>query len=53
MTMVNGVGAWVGSILSGMAVDYFSVDGVKRLANYLAGVCRICSFSRSDIFLWV
>jgi NHS family xanthosine MFS transporter len=30
MTMVNGVGAWVGSILSGMAVDYFSVDGVKQ-----------------------
>ena len=29
MTMVNGVGSWVGSILSGMAVDYFSVDGVK------------------------
>ncbi|KLV66204.1 nucleoside permease [Citrobacter murliniae] len=29
MTMVNGVGAWVGSILSGMAVDYFSVDGIK------------------------
>ncbi|VUS59820.1 nucleoside permease [Klebsiella spallanzanii] len=29
MTMVNGVGAWVGSILSGMAVDYFSIDGVK------------------------
>ncbi|MDI9799988.1 nucleoside permease [Citrobacter koseri] len=29
MTMVNGVGAWVGSILSGIAVDYFSVDGVK------------------------
>lgn len=29
MTMVNGVGAWVGSILSGMAIDYFSVDGVK------------------------
>lgn len=29
MTMVNGIGAWVGSILSGMAVDYFSVDGVK------------------------
>lgn len=29
MTMVNGVGAYVGSILSGMAVDYFSVDGVK------------------------
>lgn len=29
MTMVNGVGAYVGSILSGLAVDYFSVDGVK------------------------
>ncbi|WP_058912673.1 nucleoside permease [Entomohabitans teleogrylli] len=29
MTMVNGVGAWVGSLLSGMAVDYFSLDGVK------------------------
>lgn len=30
MTMANGIGAWVGSILSGMAVDYFSVDGVKN-----------------------
>ena len=29
MTMVNGVGAWIGSLLSGMAVDYFTVDGVK------------------------
>lgn len=29
MTMVNGVGAYVGAILSGMAVDYFSVEGVK------------------------
>lgn len=29
MTMVNGIGAYVGSILSGMAVDFFSVDGVK------------------------
>ncbi|ECW0159237.1 nucleoside permease [Salmonella enterica subsp. enterica] len=29
MTMVNGVGAWIGSLLSGMAVDYFSIDGVK------------------------
>lgn len=29
MTMVNGIGAWVGSVLSGMAVDYFSIDGVK------------------------
>jgi NHS family xanthosine MFS transporter len=29
MTTVNGIGAYVGSVLSGMAVDYFSVDGVK------------------------
>lgn len=29
MTMVNGVGAWVGSLLSGLAVDYFTVDGLK------------------------
>lgn len=29
MTMVNGVGAYVGAILSGMVVDYFSVEGVK------------------------
>ncbi|WP_414456042.1 nucleoside permease [Enterobacter quasiroggenkampii] len=29
MTTVNGIGAWFGSVLSGMAVDYFSVDGVK------------------------
>ncbi|MGG5838016.1 nucleoside permease [Huaxiibacter chinensis] len=29
MAMVNGVGAYVGAILSGMAVDYFSVEGVK------------------------
>jgi len=29
MTMVNGVGAYLGAILSGMAVDFFSVDGVK------------------------
>ncbi|VEB56306.1 nucleoside permease [Salmonella enterica subsp. enterica] len=36
MTMVNGVGAWIGSLLSGMAVDYFSIDGVKDWANYLA-----------------
>lgn len=30
MTTVNGIGAWFGSVLSGMAVDYFSVDGVKE-----------------------
>lgn len=29
MTMVNGVGAYVGAILSGMVVDFFVVDGVK------------------------
>lgn len=29
MTMVNGVGAYLGAILSGTAVDFFSVDGVK------------------------
>ena len=52
MTMVNGVGAWVGSILSGMAVDYFSVDGVKDWQ--ISGWClQDMLFSRSDIFLWV
>lgn len=29
MTMVNGVGAYFGAILSGLVVDYFSIDGVK------------------------
>lgn len=29
MTMVNGIGAYLGAILSGYVVDYFSVDGVK------------------------
>jgi len=29
MTMVNGVGAYVGSIASGKVVDYFTVDGMK------------------------
>ncbi|HHA1915303.1 TPA: nucleoside permease [Enterobacter asburiae] len=29
MTTVNGIGAYFGSVLSGMAVDYFSVDGMK------------------------
>lgn len=29
MTMVNGVGAYVGSILSGMVVDHFTVNGMK------------------------
>ncbi|PLR30916.1 nucleoside permease [Chimaeribacter arupi] len=29
MTMVNGVGAYIGAILSGLAVDHFTVEGVK------------------------
>lgn len=29
MTMVNGVGAYVGSLVSGKVVDYFTVDGIK------------------------
>ncbi len=29
MTMVNGVGAYVGAITSGHVVDYFTVNGVK------------------------
>ncbi|MNH38070.1 Xanthosine permease [compost metagenome] len=29
MTMVNGVGAYVGAIASGEVVDYFTVDGIK------------------------
>ncbi len=29
MTMVNGVGAYVGAILSGRVVDYFTRDGIK------------------------
>ena len=29
MTMVNGVGAYVGAIISGKIVDYFTIDGVK------------------------
>ncbi|QIG06966.1 nucleoside permease [Proteus sp. ZN5] len=29
MTMVNGVGAYAGSILSGMVVDHFTVNGMK------------------------
>ncbi|MEB6857643.1 nucleoside permease [Proteus cibi] len=29
MTMVNGVGAYAGSILSGMVVDHFTINGIK------------------------
>lgn len=30
MTMVNGIGAYVGSVISGFIVDYFTADGVKN-----------------------
>jgi MFS transporter, NHS family, xanthosine permease len=29
MTMVNGVGTYLGAVISGVIVDYFTVDGVK------------------------
>ena len=29
MLMTNGVGAFIGGVLSGMVVDYFTIDGVK------------------------
>ncbi|MBE9915306.1 nucleoside permease [Paenibacillus donghaensis] len=29
MTMVNGIGAYLGSVISGKIVDYLTVDGVK------------------------
>jgi hypothetical protein len=61
MTMVNGVGAYVGSILSGMAVDYFSSMVLKTgrpsgwylpLAALLAVVFLLC-FYASGVFLAV
>ncbi|WP_370967482.1 nucleoside permease [Enterobacter wuhouensis] len=52
MTTVNGIGAYFGSILSGMAVDYFSVDGVKDwqtiwlvFAAYALGLAVVFYFS--------
>ncbi|GAB0169138.1 nucleoside permease [Lysinibacillus sp. CTST325] len=32
-TMVNGVGAYAGAIISGKVVDYFTVDGVRDWQN--------------------
>ncbi|MEB2298999.1 nucleoside permease [Lysinibacillus xylanilyticus] len=32
-TMVNGVGAYAGAIISGNVVDYFTVDGVRNWQN--------------------
>lgn len=29
MTMVNGLGAYLGAVISGRVVDYFTVDGIK------------------------
>lgn len=29
MTMVNGIGAYLGAVISGKIVDYLTVDGVK------------------------
>lgn len=29
MTMVNGIGAYMGSIISGIVIDHYTVDGVK------------------------
>ncbi len=29
MTMVNGIGAYIGGVLSGKVVDYYTIDGVK------------------------
>ncbi len=53
MTMVNGVGAWVGSILSGMAVDYFSVDGVKDWHTIWLMFAGYALFLAVIFFLWV
>ena len=33
MLMTNGVGAFIGGVLSGMVVDYFTIDGVKDWQN--------------------
>ncbi|CAM8293877.1 MULTISPECIES: nucleoside permease [Enterobacter] len=55
MTTVNGIGAYFGSVLSGMAVDYFSVDGVKDwqtiwlvFAAYSLGLAVVFYFSFND-----
>ena len=33
MTMVNGIGAYLGAVISGKIVDYLTVDGVKDWQN--------------------
>ena len=55
MTTVNGIGAYFGSVLSGMAVDYFSVDGVKDwqtiwlvFAAYALALAVVFYFSFND-----
>lgn len=32
-TMVNGIGAYLGAVISGAVVDYFTVDGVRNWQN--------------------
>jgi len=29
MTLTNGIGAWLGSVISGRVIDFFTVDGVR------------------------
>jgi len=29
MTLTNGIGAWLGSVVSGRVIDFFTVDGVR------------------------
>ncbi len=33
MLMTNGIGAFIGGTISGMVVDYFTVDGIKNWPN--------------------
>lgn len=32
-TMVNGIGAYLGAVISGKVVDYFTVDGIRNWQN--------------------
>ncbi|AFJ46859.1 nucleoside permease [Shimwellia blattae] len=34
MTMVNGFGLYIGSIISGHVIDYFTVDGVQNWSSF-------------------
>lgn len=55
MTMVNGVGAYFGAVISGYVVDYFTVDGVRDwhtiwliFAGYALLLAVIFQFSFQD-----